>query len=95
MLRNIGFISHKHKHLLSNEVAKKISENNSISLEEILSEESLIAELQSNSLILLDYFTKEKMADYFIAPLKKLKEFTQYKLKPKTKSVYDQIKSIY
>ena len=45
MLRNIGFISHKHKHLLSNEVAKKISENNSISLEEILSEESLIDEL--------------------------------------------------
>lgn len=23
------------------------------------------------------------MADYFIAPLEKLKEFTQYKLKPK------------
>ena len=69
MLRNIGFISHKHKHLLSNEVAKKISENNSISLEEILSEESLIDELQSNSQILLDYFTKEKIKkiiDYII-----------------------------
>ena len=69
MIRNIGFINHKRKQLLSNDVEKKLTENNSLSLEEILSEDSLIDELQGNSQIIINYLTKEKIKqiiDYII-----------------------------
>ena len=69
MIRNIGFINHKRKQLLSNDVEKKLKENNSLSLEEILSEDSLIDELQGNSQIIINYLTKEKIKqiiDYII-----------------------------
>ena len=69
MLRNIGFHSHKKKLQSSGVISKKITENNSIPLEEILSEESVIDELENHNQILIKYLTKEKvkqMIDYII-----------------------------
>ena len=69
MLRNIGFHSHKKKLPSSGVISKKITENNSIPLEEILSEESVIDELENHNQILIKYLTKEKvkqMIDYII-----------------------------
>ena len=69
MLRNIGFRSHKKNLRSSGIIEKKITENNSIPLEEILSEETVIEELQSGNKILVKYLNKEKvkqMIDYII-----------------------------
>ena len=60
MIRNIGFMHHRRKKTISDIVENKIIENNSISLEEILSEETLIDEFQNKSPNLLKYLTKEK-----------------------------------
>ena len=46
MLRNIGFINHKKSLQSQGIIEKKIKENNSLPLEEILSEESVVDELQ-------------------------------------------------
>ena len=69
MLRNIGFHSHKRKTQLSGVIEKKINENKNIPLEEILSEDTVIDELQNHNQILINYLTKEKikqMIDYII-----------------------------
>ena len=69
MLRNIGFRSHKKNIKSPGIIEKKITENNSIPLEEILSEESVIDELQSGNKILIKYLNKERvkqMIDYII-----------------------------
>ena len=69
MLRNIGFHSHKKKLQTSGIISKKITENNSIPLEEILSEDSVIDELENHNQILINYLNKEKvkqMLDYII-----------------------------
>ena len=70
MLRNLGFhIGHKKKAATSGELDKKISENKNIPLEEILAEDSLIDEVQSQNKTLIKYFNKDKikqMIDYII-----------------------------
>ena len=70
MLRNLGFhLGHKKKAATSGELDKKISENNNIPLEEILAEDSLIDEIQSQNKTLIKYFNKDKirqMIDYII-----------------------------
>lgn len=70
MLRNLGFhIGHKKKAATTGELDKKISENKNIPLEEILAEDSLIDEVQSQNKTLIKYFNKDKikqMIDYII-----------------------------
>ena len=69
MLRNIAFRIHKRKKKKSDIVQKKLSNNFSISLEEILSEETLIEELEDKAQIIINYLTKEKIKkviDYII-----------------------------
>ena len=69
MLRNIGFKVHKKKAILNGNIDKKLKENNNIPLEEILSEDSIIDEIQSQNKSLINYFNKEKikqMIDYII-----------------------------
>ena len=70
MLRNIGFTGiHKKRSKLTGEIDKKIGENSNVSLEDILSEETVIDELQSQNECLLKYLNKEKikqMIDYII-----------------------------
>ena len=69
MLRNIGFRSHKKNIKSPGIIEKKITDNNSIPLEEILSEDSVIDELQSGNKILIKYLNKERvkqMIDYII-----------------------------
>ena len=69
MLRNIGFINHKKSIQSQGIIEKKIKENNSIPLEEILSEESVIDELHMGNKILIQYLNKERvkqMIDYII-----------------------------
>ena len=70
MLRNLGFhIGHKKKAATTGEIDKKISENKNIPLEEILAEDSLIDEVQSQNKTLIKYFNKDKikqMIDYII-----------------------------
>ena len=69
MLRNIGFINHKKSLQSQGIIEKKIKENNSLPLEEILSEESVVDELQIGNKSLIKYLTKERvkqMIDYII-----------------------------
>ena len=69
MLRNIGFINHKKSIQSQGIIEKKIKENNSIPIEEILSEESVIDELHMGNKILIQYLNKERvkqMIDYII-----------------------------
>ena len=70
MLRNLGFIGiHKKKSVLTGELDRKISENNNIPLEEILSDDTLIDEIQTQNKIVLKYLNKDKikqMIDYII-----------------------------
>ena len=70
MLRNLGFIGiHKKKSILTGELDRKISENNKIPLEEILSDDTLIDEIQTQNKIVLKYLSKDKikqMIDYII-----------------------------
>ena len=53
MLRNLGFISHKKKVVLNGVIERKINENNNIPLEEILSDDSVIDELQNQNKTLI------------------------------------------
>ena len=70
MLRNLGFIGiHKKKSVLTGELDRKINENNNIPLEEVLSDDTLIDEIQSQNKIILKYLNKDKikqMIDYII-----------------------------
>ena len=70
MLRNLGFIGiHKKKSTLTGELDRKISENNNIPLEDILSDDTIIDEIQNQNKILLKYLNKDKikqMIDYII-----------------------------
>ena len=69
MLRNLGFIGHRKKNKLSGEIDKLINQNPNISLEEVLAEDTIIDELQSQNKILIKYLNKEKvkqMIDYII-----------------------------
>ena len=69
MLRNLGFISHKKKVVLNGVIERKINENNNIPLEEILSEDTVIDELQNQNKTLIKYLNKDKikqMIDYII-----------------------------
>ena len=69
MLRNIGFRSHKRKSQSSGIIEKKINAKKDIPLEEILSEETVVDELQNHNKTLIKYLTKEKvkqMIDYII-----------------------------
>ena len=70
MMRNLGFIGlHKKKSVLSGEIDKKIIQNNNIPLEDILSDDTLIDEIQSQNKLLIKYLNKDKikqMIDYII-----------------------------
>ena len=69
MLRNIGFRSHKKQNVSLGIIDKKITSNETIPLEEILSEESVIYELENQNKVLIKYLTKDKvkqMIDYII-----------------------------
>ena len=70
MLRNIGFIGiHKKKLKLTGEINKKIEENYDIPLEEILSDDTIIPEIENHNKILLKYLDKDRikqMIDYII-----------------------------
>ena len=70
MLRNLGFKGlHKKKTILNGNIDKKLKENNNIPLEDILSEDSVIDEIQNQNKNLINYLNKEKikqMIDYII-----------------------------
>ena len=70
MMRNLGFIGlHKKKSVLSGEIEKKISGNINIPLEDILSDDTLIDEIQVKNKTLIKYLNKDKikqMIDYII-----------------------------
>jgi len=70
MIRNIGFKGiHKKKPKLSDEINKKINENPNLPLEDLLSEETLIDEIESKNELLYKYLNKEKikqMINYII-----------------------------
>ena len=70
MIRNIGFKGVQKKKLkLSGEINKKINENPNLSLEDILSEETLLDEIESKNELLYNYLNKERikqMINYII-----------------------------
>ena len=70
MLRNLGFIGlHKKRSKLCGEIDSKIIENNNVPLEEILSEDTVVDELQNQNKLLIKYLNKERikqMIDYII-----------------------------
>ena len=70
MLRNLGFIGlHRKRTKLSGEIDKMIGDNTNASLEDILSEETVIDELESQNKYLIEFLDKEKikqMIDYII-----------------------------
>ena len=70
MIRNIGFKGiNKKKPKLSDEINKKINENPNLPLEDLLSEETLIDEIESKNELLYNYLNKEKikqMVNYII-----------------------------
>ena len=70
MIRNLGFKgAHKKKLKLSGEINKKINENPNLSLEDILSEETLLDEIESKNELLYNYLNKERikqMINYII-----------------------------
>ena len=70
MLRNLGFRGlHKKKSVLNGNIDKMINENNDISLEEILAEDTIIDEVESQNKTLMKYLKKDKikqMIDYII-----------------------------
>ena len=70
MLRNLGFVGlHKKKAILTGDIDKKINENKNVSLEEILSDDTIIPEIESHNKTLLNYLNKDKirqMIDYII-----------------------------
>ena len=69
-MRNLGFIGlHKKKSVLSGEIDKKINENNNIPIENILSDDTIIDEIQSQNKTLIKYLNKDRikqMIDYII-----------------------------
>ena len=70
MLRNLGFRGlHKKKSVLNGNIDKMINENNDISLEEILAEDTIIDEVENQNKTLMKYLKKDKikqMIDYII-----------------------------
>ena len=70
MLRNLGFIGlHKKKAILTGDIERKINENKNVPLEEILSDDTIIPEIESHNQTLLNYLNKDKikqMIDYII-----------------------------
>ena len=70
MIRNIGFKGiNKKKPKLSDEINKKINENPNLPLEDLLSEETLIDEIECKNELLYKYLNKEKikqMVNYII-----------------------------
>jgi len=70
MIRNLGFKGlHKKKLVLTGEIDKKLKENENIPLEEILSEDTVVDEIQNKNKLLYKYLNKEKvrqMVDYII-----------------------------
>ena len=70
MLRNLGFRGlHKKKAILNGIIEKKINENNNIPLEDILSEDTVIDEIENQNITLMKYLDKDKikqMIDYII-----------------------------
>jgi len=70
MIRNLGFKGlHKKKLVLTGEIDKKLKENENIPLTEILSEDTVIDEIQNKNKLLYKYFNKEKvkkLVDYII-----------------------------
>ena len=70
MLHNLGFIGlHRKKTKLSGEIDKMIGDNTNASLEDILSEEIVIDELEGQNRYLIEFLDKEKirqMIDYII-----------------------------
>ena len=70
MIRNLGFKGlHKKKLVLTGEIDKKLKENENIPLEEILSEDTVVDEIQNKNKLLYKYFNKEKvkkLVDYII-----------------------------
>ena len=70
MIRNLGFKGiHKKKLVLNGEIDKKLKENKNLPLEDILSEDTIIDEIENKNKLLYEYFNKEKikqMIDYII-----------------------------
>ena len=70
MLRNLGFRGlHKKKAILNGIIEKKINENNNIPLEDILSEDTVIDEIENQNITLMKYLDKDRikqMIDYII-----------------------------
>ena len=70
MLRNLGFRGlHKKKSVLNGNIDKMINENNDISLEKILAEDTIIDEVENQNKTLMKYLKKDKikqMIDYII-----------------------------
>ena len=70
MIRNLGFKGiHKKKPKLSDEINKKINENPNLPLEDLLSEETFVDEIESKNELIYSYLNKEKikqMVNYII-----------------------------
>ena len=70
MLRNLGFIGiHKKKSKVFGDIDKMIKQNNDIPLDDILSEDTVIDELQNQNETLIKYLNKDRvkqMIDYII-----------------------------
>ncbi len=70
MLRNLGFIGiHKKKSKLFGDIDRMIKQNNDIPLDDILSEDAVVDELQNQNETLIKYLNKERvkqMIDYII-----------------------------
>ena len=70
MIRNLGFKGiHKKKPKLSDEINKKINENSNLPLEDLLSEETFVDEIESKNELIYSYLNKEKikqMVNYII-----------------------------
>ena len=70
MIRNLGFKGvHKKKLNLTGEINKKINENPNLPIEDILSDETLLDEIESKNELLYNYLNKERikqMVNYII-----------------------------
>ena len=70
MIRNLSYIAkHENKSITQEDINKIITENNNISLEVILSYETIIDEIKKKNITIINYFNKEKvkqMIDYII-----------------------------
>jgi hypothetical protein len=70
MLRNLGFIGiHKKKSKIIGDIGDMINQNNNISIDDILSVDTIVDELQNQNKVLLNFLNKERvkqMVDYII-----------------------------